>query len=120
MERRAPRFSGWLAILIIFALIGGTIWVAVFSGQPDGVVAAVIAVAAILVVLLASGLAVISPNDAWVFQFFGKYVGTIDRAGFHCTIPLTERKKVSKRVRNFETARLKVSDADGNPVEIAA
>src|SRR5262249_19817509 len=53
-------------------------------------------------------------------QFFGRYVGTISRAGFHWTWSLSTKRKVSLRVRNFETARLKVSDADGNPVEIAA
>jgi regulator of protease activity HflC (stomatin/prohibitin superfamily) len=35
-------------------------------------------------------------------------------------LPFTSKRKVSLRVTNFETNRLKVSDADGNPVEIAA
>jgi len=55
-----------------------------------------------------------------VVQFFGRYVGSITRAGFHWTVPFSTKQKVSLRVRNFESARLKVSDADGNPVEIAA
>jgi regulator of protease activity HflC (stomatin/prohibitin superfamily) len=52
--------------------------------------------------------------------FFGRYVGTINTAGFHWTVPLTVKRRISLRVRNFESSRLKVSDADGNPVEIAA
>ena len=53
-------------------------------------------------------------------QFFGRYIGTVTRPGFWWVAPLTVRRRVSFRVRNFETNRLKVNDADGNPVEIAA
>jgi regulator of protease activity HflC (stomatin/prohibitin superfamily) len=53
-------------------------------------------------------------------QFFGRYVGTVTKPGFWCVLPLTVRRSVSLRVRNFETNHLKVNDADGNPVEIAA
>jgi len=63
---------------------------------------------------------VINPNEARVVQFFGRYVGSVRDAGFHWTVPFTTKRRLSLRVRNFETARLKVSDADGNPVEIAA
>jgi regulator of protease activity HflC (stomatin/prohibitin superfamily) len=55
-----------------------------------------------------------------VIQFFGSYVGTVRHPGFWWVLPLTVRRTVSVRVRNFETAHLKVNDADGNPVEIAA
>jgi regulator of protease activity HflC (stomatin/prohibitin superfamily) len=74
----------------------------------------------VLMILAATGFIVINPNEARVVQFFGRYVGSIRTAGFHWAWPLTSKKRVSLRVRNFETARLKVSDADGNPVEIAA
>ena len=53
-------------------------------------------------------------------QFFGRYIGTVRRSGFWWVAPLTVRRRVSIRVRNFETNHLKVNDADGNPVEIAA
>lgn len=121
MQRKAFRVSGWLVVLVMVALIAGVIYYAVTFGEANEAAAAItISVGAALLVLLGSGLIVISPNDARVIQFFGRYVGTIDTAGFHCAWPLTEKKKISKRIRNFETARLKVSDADGNPVEIAA
>ncbi|MDQ0425478.1 SPFH domain-containing protein [Cellulomonas iranensis] len=71
-------------------------------------------------VLLLSGLAVISPGQTRVVQLFGRYVGTVRRTGLVLTIPLTTRKNVSVRVRNFETNELKVNDADGNPINIAA
>jgi regulator of protease activity HflC (stomatin/prohibitin superfamily) len=123
MEKKAFRFSGWLAVLAMLALIAAVavfMRAAVEASMDDGVIVAVLVVVILLLVLLGSGLIVISPNDARVIQFFGRYVGTIGEPGFHCTLPLTEKKKISKRIRNFETARLKVSDADGNPVEIAA
>jgi regulator of protease activity HflC (stomatin/prohibitin superfamily) len=52
--------------------------------------------------------------------FFGRYVGTVRSPGFWLVTPLTSRRAISIRVRNFETNRLKVNDAEGNPVEIAA
>ncbi|HCT79314.1 MAG TPA: hypothetical protein DGG94_00360 [Micromonosporaceae bacterium] len=123
MEKRAFRVSGWLVVILSLALIAGAIAfvaMAVAGDYHEGVVSGVLVAVALILVLLASGLIVISPNDARVIQFFGSYTGTIDQPGFHGTWPLTEKRKISKRIRNFETARLKVSDADGNPVEIAA
>jgi regulator of protease activity HflC (stomatin/prohibitin superfamily) len=67
-----------------------------------------------------SSLTVVAPGDTKVLQFFGKYVGTIRKQGLLLTIPLTTKKKVSVKVRNFETNELKVNDADGNPINIAA
>ena len=53
-------------------------------------------------------------------QFFGRYVGTVRKTGLLMTLPFTTKKKVSVKVRNFETHELKVNDANGNPVNIAA
>jgi regulator of protease activity HflC (stomatin/prohibitin superfamily) len=72
------------------------------------------------VVLVVSSLVIVSPGQTSVVQFFGEYVGTVLGAGFWWVLPLTRRRNVSVRVRNFETSRLKVNDAEGNPVEIAA
>ena len=60
------------------------------------------------------------PGQTRVVQFFGRYVGTVRAPGLSWVLPLTVRRDVSVRVRNFETNHLKVNDADGNPVEIAA
>src|SRR5918997_148513 len=120
MEKRAFRLPGFVAVAAMLAIIPAM--VLSITSAPDNVplIVTVATVGSIVVALLASGLVVISPNDARVIQFFGHYVGTIDLAGFHWTWPVTEKTKISKRIRNFETARLKVSDADGNPVEIAS
>jgi regulator of protease activity HflC (stomatin/prohibitin superfamily) len=71
-------------------------------------------------VLVITSLAIVTPGQTSVVQFFGRYVGTVGRPGFWWVLPLTVRRGVSVRVRNFETNHLKVNDADGNPVEIAA
>jgi len=63
---------------------------------------------------------VVSPGDTRVLQFFGRYVGTLRRSGLQLNMPLVMGRKVSVKVRNFETNELKVNDADGNPVNIAA
>jgi regulator of protease activity HflC (stomatin/prohibitin superfamily) len=67
-----------------------------------------------------AGFTVINPNEAKVVQLFGVYKGTIKDQGFWWVNPLTSRRTVSLRVRNFESSRLKVNDHDGNPIEIAA
>jgi regulator of protease activity HflC (stomatin/prohibitin superfamily) len=66
------------------------------------------------------GLTVVNPNVASVVTLFGVYKGSIKKAGFWWVNPLSTRRPISLRVRNFETARLKVNDRDGNPIEIAA
>jgi regulator of protease activity HflC (stomatin/prohibitin superfamily) len=113
MERPAFRISGFVALLAL-----------VVTGVAAGVllryVPAAGAVAGLVFVVLATGFTVISPNDARVVQFFGRYVGTVSTAGFHWTVPFSTRRRITLRVRNFESALLKVSDLDGNPVEIAA
>jgi regulator of protease activity HflC (stomatin/prohibitin superfamily) len=80
-------------------------------------------IAALLVVLtglLAASITVVSPGDTRVLQFFGRYIGTVRRPGLTMVIPASKGRKVSVKVRNFETHELKVNDADGNPVNIAA
>lgn len=121
MEKRAFRISGFLMLLVLLifgALVGWLISLGGTTSTP-----AFIAVGIVLAIVWAlglTGLAVVNPNEARVIQFFGRYIGSVREAGFHWVVPLTEKRRVSVRVRNFETARLKVSDADGNPVEIAA
>ncbi|GAA4456193.1 SPFH domain-containing protein [Phytohabitans houttuyneae] len=125
MERPAFRVSGFVAIagLLVLVAIGLVVIFASVGGSEAAVAVTVTTVSttlALLGVVIGSGFTIVNPNDAQVVQFFGRYVGTIRVAGFHWTWPLTAKRRVTLRVRNFETARLKVSDADGNPVEIAA
>ncbi|MBB6284916.1 SPFH domain-containing protein [Geobacillus subterraneus] len=74
----------------------------------------------VLAALLATGITIVQPNQAKVLTFFGRYFGTIRDSGLFLTVPLTLRTKVSLRVRNFTSSKLKVNDTQGNPIEIAA
>ena len=119
MERRAFRISGFVMVVVLLALSALAVVLA-FTLQDGTAIGIAVGGLAVVVAVLASGFVVVNPNDAQVIQFFGRYVGSVRDAGFYWTLPLTARQRVTLRVRNFETARLKVSDADGNPVEIAA
>jgi regulator of protease activity HflC (stomatin/prohibitin superfamily) len=82
---------------------------------------AVTAVLAIVVItVLLCGFFVVNPNEGRVLQLFGAYRGTVKEAGLRWANPFLTKKRISQRVRNFESARLKVNDTDGNPIEIAA
>jgi regulator of protease activity HflC (stomatin/prohibitin superfamily) len=123
MERRALRAPGFLVLLILVAVATAATWYGITQATVPGAdtrLGIVIGAASLIFVLCVSGFTIVNPNEARVIQFFGRYIGTVRRAGFHWVTPFTEKRRISLRVRNFETARLKVSDADGNPVEIAA
>jgi hypothetical protein len=110
-ERRAQSISGWFGVLAVLVCIGVS-----FAVAGSGWVAIPILVA----ILILASLVIVQPGQTSVIQFFGRYVGTVRRPGLTWVLPLTTRRGVSVRVRNFETGHLKVNDADGNPVEIAA
>ncbi|MDQ1288799.1 MAG: hypothetical protein QG622_2365 [Actinomycetota bacterium] len=120
-EHDAWQGNGYLAVALFVALTGGTIWSLVRvdggAGWPVIVLAAILATAACLIAL---SITIIQPGQTNVVQIFGAYAGTARRTGLIWLAPLTTRRTVSVRVRNFETTRLKVNDADGNPVEIAS
>jgi regulator of protease activity HflC (stomatin/prohibitin superfamily) len=109
-----------MAGLALLGVLGGTaLFVAgVAGGGSLPVVLGILAFLAGLVV--AVGLTPVSPGQARVVQLLGRYKGTIRADGLRWVNPLTERRKVSTRIRNHETDVLKVNDADGNPIEIAA
>ena len=88
--------------------------------QPDRVlIFGAVLVAAIDLVALC-GLFVVNPNEGLVVQLFGSYVGTVRAAGLRWANPFYTKRRISLRVRNFESGHLKVNDTEGNPVEIAA
>jgi hypothetical protein len=118
MERSGFRVSGFVVVLFLVLVTAASLGAGALGGDVGLAVAAI--AAGLMLVVAATGFTIVSPNEARVLQFFGRYVGTITEAGFHWAIPLTIKRRLSRRVSNFETARLKVADADGNPVEIAA
>ncbi|NMA69309.1 MAG: SPFH domain-containing protein [Desulfitobacterium sp.] len=113
-EKKARVFNGYLAVIINLALMIGGVPL-IFQGH--------IALGIALIVIsciLWSGVVVLQPNRSYVVTFFGSYIGTIREPGIWFTIPLSMRKAVSLRVRNFNSKTLKVNDVEGNPIEIAA
>lgn len=80
----------------------------------------VAAIASIIVLICWAGFMMVHPNEAKVLQLFGKYVGTTHEPGLRWANPFYAKVSVSTRVRNFESSTLKVNDANGSPIEIAA
>jgi regulator of protease activity HflC (stomatin/prohibitin superfamily) len=112
-ERPAAAVNGWFGVLALFVCVGGAILAGLNS--PNWIFLPIL-----VFVLILTSLVIVPPGQTSVVQFFGRYIGTARRSGFWWVAPLTVRRRVSVRVRNFETGHLKVNDADGNPVEIAA
>jgi len=120
-ETKAGALPGGLMVLVLFAgLIASIGWMVSGAQAGNGWVvigAAVLLLADVLGIL---GLTIVNPNEAQAVLLLGTYVGTLRNPGFWWVNPLTLRRKVSLRVRNFESAKLKVNDLEGNPIEIAA
>ena len=120
-ERELRAFSGWL-FLCGLLFIGALLAVALVNAARDRRVLEVFAWLLLLALDLVclAGLTVVNPNEARVVTLFGVYKGSIRRAGLWWVNPLTTRRRMSLRIRNFESGRLKVNDLDGNPIEIAS
>ena len=118
-ERQVSAVSGGFMLLALLAAgVGLIVTVITHVNAPTVVVPCMVGVVAVVVCLC--GLFVVNPNEAKVLQFFGRYVGTVREPGLRWSSPFYSKKKVSVRIRNFESNKLKVNDHDGSPVEIAA
>jgi hypothetical protein len=113
-ERPAWAINGWIGVVIAAACIAATILLA------HGSAAWVAVIPAVAAGVILTSLVIVQPGHTKVVRFFGSYAGTVRRTGLWWIMPLADRRGLSIRVRNFETNHLKVNDADGNPVEIAA
>lgn len=124
-ERAARDRGGWLMLgvaLLWIAVGGASIAVGVAAGGAAAIAVGG-AVGGLLVVaglVLAAGLTPVAPGEARVLQLLGRYSGTVRTDGLRWVNPLTERRRVSTRIRNHETGLAKVNDLDGNPIEISA
>ena len=122
-ERLAISSSGWLAIVVGLACLAGSIFMFVLTAQhrmspaPYAVGGSVLVITGLVLLM---GNFVVGPNEARVLTFFGRYTGTVREAGLRWANPFTTKREVSLRARNFETAKIKVNDVEGNPIEIAA
>ncbi len=118
-ERLNNGFSGWLMLLVAVVILVGGFYLSISNWRVGRFPVEMIA-AIPLFVLILKGSFMVAPNQAVVLQLFGSYVGTAKENGLRWANPLYSKKKLSLRVRNFESAHLKVNDSDANPIEIAA
>ena len=122
MEKTLKPVSGFLALILAIAceISGGFILAHIANGEEDpikllGGIACMLAGA-----FLFKGITVVNPNQSVVCTFFGKYAGTVKGNGLLFVNPLYKKLRLSLRTNNFESAKIKVNDKMGNPIEIAA
>ncbi len=121
MEKIIKPVSGYLALLLSLILLVAAVFLLIRAGSlKDGWFALYGVIALLGSVYLSSGIIVINPNHSRVMTFFGKYVGTAKENGLLFVNPLFRKQKISLRAENLESAKLKVNDKMGNPIEIAA
>jgi regulator of protease activity HflC (stomatin/prohibitin superfamily) len=120
-EREIRGVSGWLMLFLLITLVILSVIMMVRSAQAEET-AMVLVWVVVLIVAGASlfGLTVVNPNQAKVVQVAGTYKGSLKEQGLWWVNPISTRRRVSLRVRNFESSKLKVNDQDANPIEIAA
>jgi regulator of protease activity HflC (stomatin/prohibitin superfamily) len=108
-------------LLLLIALAIGAAVLAVSSVASGATLTFAFALVAGVVVLVCfGGLYMVEPNQAAVLSLFGKYIGTVKDSGLRWNNPFYSAKKVSQRIRNFESGKLKVNELEGSPIEIAA
>ena len=120
-EKQMSTLPGIAILLTIIVVILGSLVSLILMGSRHEV--AMIWVPILLIAVSATSLAglfVVNPNDGQAVLLFGNYLGTARKPGFHWVNPFTTRTRISMRIRNFESAKLKVNDHKGNPIEIAA
>lgn len=120
-ENARQAASGYIALtglLSATAVVGYWFYTGVRAESPGQIVAAVVVFTVLM--FLFAGLFIVNPNEARVLQLFGKYVGSVKTPGLRYANPFYTKRKISLRVRNFETGKLKVNDCNSNPIEIAA
>ena len=130
-ERKAVRINGFVALVILLVLI------AIDVGLIAGVISRaqghrfgspaeaarllwVFFPMVFVTMVWGAGLFVVQPNEARVLVLFGKYIGSVRDSGFWWGNPFAVKRRVSLRIRNFNSEKIKVNDSHGNPIEIAA
>jgi len=111
--------NGWMMLggmLLLIAFVG----ILALAGAFGKLFPLPLVLTGICCFFLLGGFFVINPNEATVLQLAGKYQGSVRTEGFHWVIPIYSKRKITLRIRNFESTRLKVNDHDGNPIEIAS
>src|SRR6187200_1408058 len=119
-ERNYGALPGLPMLVLFLAVVILCVLGIIRAGDGSPAMTIGLALVVLLTIFLSAGVFVVNPNEGRVLQFFGDYVGTARTPGLRLANPFFTKKRISLRVRNFESARLKVNDNEGNPIEIAA
>lgn len=121
VEKRLRSSNGGAMLFMLIALLG---LIPAFAGLTETIklppVAVLVVLAEIGIFIALGGFFVVGPNEGVVMQFFGRYAGTVREEGLRWANPFYTKRRLSLKMRSFESARLKVNDIEGNPIEIAA
>ena len=122
-ENRMQAPNGFVVLLALIAVTGVLVYAIVADIRDNfqiGFLGLICILSLPVVGFLCAGFFTVNPNEGRVLQFFGRYIGTVQDPGLRWANPFYTKERVSLRVRNFETSKLKVNDNRGNPIEIAA
>jgi regulator of protease activity HflC (stomatin/prohibitin superfamily) len=120
-ERQAVKINGYVFFILGLASIGLGVYLFIQNAERDASVGFFLGLSLFVIgSLILSGLFVVQPNEARVLTLFGRYAGSVRSDGLWWVNPFTSKKKISLRVRNFQSEKMKVNDFNGNPIEIAA
>ena len=120
-ENQYPASNGLSTLLVLVAVLLGSVALFIRAIRANEVWMAGTSVTLMVVsIFLLAGLFIVNPNEAKALVLFGKYKGTVKKDGIWFANPFLTKKAISLRVRNFETAKLKVNDNQANPIEIGA
>ena len=127
--RSFPGIPVLLVLLAVMLACAGALYLGVVSISEEGALFGVATTIALMVgpIVVAAlsllgliGLYMVEPNQSAVLSLFGRYVGTVKENGLRWNNPFFTKRKVSLRIRNFESGKLKVNELEGSPIEIAA
>lgn len=122
-EVPAATQSGYMMLLVSLALMGAAVWMfiaAFIPDDPDGLILTGAVLTGVIGVLVLTGFYMINPNEAAAIQLFGAYKGTDRTEGLRWVLPWLTRSKIAVRANNVISEKIKVNDARGNPIEMAA
>ena len=121
-EKPYAALNGFVMLLVLITVAVLSFLVILRAAAPPGQMGVLFTAVIVLLVALfcLGGLFIVNPNEAKALVLFGNYKGTVKRDGFFWANPFLVKRRISLRVRNFETAKLKVNDVHANPIEIGA
>ncbi len=121
VEKPANKLNGFMMLFVTFAILALDIYLLVQGIKTENPQILWVFIPLLLIFfLMLSGFIIVQPNDSRVLILFGKYSGTVRQSGYWWVNPFTVRKRVSLRIRNFNSQKIKVNDLHGNPIEIGA